>query len=119
VFWGLLSQTDAPSVMYGADLHAKQHGSGFPTTKTLHLDESDKKYVDCGWNLNNIAHLEDSVLRFINGDVSGMKIPWLYVGMCFSTFCWHIEDHWTASINYLHLGEPKTWYGVPGSQAGM
>lgn len=62
-------------------------------------------YALSGWNLNNMPILEQSVLAHINADISGMKVPWLYVGMCFSSFCWHIEDHWSYSINYLH------WYG--------
>ncbi|KAA0199715.1 hypothetical protein HAZT_HAZT010386 [Hyalella azteca] len=74
-------------------------------------------YANDSWNLNNLPVQEGSVLAHIGCDISGMKVPWMYVGMCFSTFCWHNEDHWSYSINYLHWGEPKTWYGVPGGEA--
>jgi [histone H3]-trimethyl-L-lysine4 demethylase len=39
------------------------------------------------------------------------------MGMLFSTFCWHREDINLASINYMHCGESKQWYGIPGSKA--
>lgn len=121
-YWKILSSMDSSvTVEYGADLHSMDHGSGFPTQMALKQagDENHyyKSYVESSWNLNNIPVLEGSVLGYINADISGMKIPWMYVGMCFSTFCWHNEDHWSYSINYLHWGEPKTWYGVPGSKA--
>ena len=61
-----------------------------------------QEYATSGWNLNVMPVLEQSVLCHINADISGMKVPWLYVGMVFSAFCWHIEDHWSYSINYLH-----------------
>ena len=44
--------------------------------------------------------------------------PWLYLGMLFASFCWHREDHNLYSINFLHHGAPKSWYGIPGSSAG-
>lgn len=121
-YWKILSSMDSNvTVEYGADLHSMDHGSGFPTHLALKEsgDENHyyKSYVESSWNLNNIPVLEGSVLGYINADISGMKIPWMYVGMCFSTFCWHNEDHWSYSINYLHWGEPKTWYGVPGFMA--
>ncbi|GBP62112.1 hypothetical protein EVAR_46081_1 [Eumeta japonica] len=119
-FWRIISSVEEDvTVEYGADLHSMDHGSGFPTKSSLNLFPGDQEYVDSGWNLNNLPVLEGSVLRFINADISGMTVPWMYVGMCFSAFCWHNEDHWSYSINYLHWGEAKTWYGVPGSGAEL
>ena len=61
-----------------------------------------EQYAAHAWNLNNIANSPSSLLAHISQDISGMKVPWIYVGMVFSTFCWHVEDHWTPSINYHH-----------------
>lgn len=118
-FWRLVSSIEEDvTVEYGADIHSKEFGSGFPTKGgRRQLAPEEEQYTACGWNLNVMPVLEQSVLCHINADISGMKVPWLYVGMCFAAFCWHIEDHWSYSINYLHWGEPKTWYGVPAYAA--
>ncbi|XP_054640536.1 lysine (K)-specific demethylase 5Ba [Dunckerocampus dactyliophorus] len=118
-FWRLVSTIEEDvTVEYGADIASKDVGSGFPV-KNSHFEVSpeDEHYLRSGWNLNNMPVLDSSVLTHITADICGMKLPWLYVGMCFSSFCWHIEDHWSYSINYLHWGEPKTWYGAPGYAA--
>uniref|UniRef100_A0A8C4E512 [histone H3]-trimethyl-L-lysine(4) demethylase n=1 Tax=Dicentrarchus labrax TaxID=13489 RepID=A0A8C4E512_DICLA len=118
-FWRLVSTIEEDvTVEYGADIASKEFGSGFPV-RNGHFEVSpeDKHYLSSGWNLNNMPVLDASVLTHVTADICGMKLPWLYVGMCFSSFCWHIEDHWSYSINYLHWGEPKTWYGAPGYAA--
>uniref|UniRef100_A0A672IR07 [histone H3]-trimethyl-L-lysine(4) demethylase n=1 Tax=Salarias fasciatus TaxID=181472 RepID=A0A672IR07_SALFA len=118
-FWRLVSSIEEDVIVeYGADISSKDVGSGFPVRDgKRRLLGDEEEYANSGWNLNNMPVLEQSVLTHINVDISGMKVPWLYVGMCFSSFCWHIEDHWSYSINFLHWGEPKTWYGVPASAA--
>ncbi|XP_031438860.1 lysine-specific demethylase 5A isoform X2 [Clupea harengus] len=118
-FWRLVSSIEEDVIVeYGADISSKDVGSGFPVRDgKRRLLGDEEEYANSGWNLNNMPVLEQSVLTHINVDISGMKVPWLYVGMCFSSFCWHIEDHWSYSINFLHWGEPKTWYGVPAHAA--
>lgn len=38
------------------------------------------------------------------------------MGMLWASFCWHIEDCYMYSANYMHKGAAKTWYLVPGNQ---
>uniref|UniRef100_A0A8C2BLK7 [histone H3]-trimethyl-L-lysine(4) demethylase n=1 Tax=Cyprinus carpio TaxID=7962 RepID=A0A8C2BLK7_CYPCA len=118
-FWRLVSTIEEDvTVEYGADIASKDFGSGFPVKNgTFKVSPEEEDYLSSGWNLNNMPVLDASVLTHVTADICGMKLPWLYVGMCFSSFCWHIEDHWSYSINYLHWGEPKTWYGAPGYAA--
>lgn len=118
-FWRLVGTIEEDvTVEYGADIASKEFGSGFPIKGgKFKVAPQDEKYLRCGWNLNNMAMMDPSVLTHVTADICGMTLPWLYVGMCFSSFCWHIEDHWSYSINYLHWGEPKTWYGAPGFAA--
>ncbi|KAM8754970.1 lysine-specific demethylase 5B-B isoform 2-T2 [Acanthopagrus schlegelii] len=118
-FWRLVGAIEEDvTVEYGADIASKEFGSGFPIPNgKFKVSPAEEKYLNCGWNLNNLAMMKPSVLTHVTADICGMTLPWLYVGMCFSSFCWHIEDHWSYSINYLHWGEPKTWYGAPGFAA--
>lgn len=79
---------------------------------------SNNPYAEHGWNLNNLPKLDGtygSMLRHIEENIPGVVVPWMYIGMMFSSFCWHIEDHMFYSINYHHWGGAKKWYGVPGS----
>ncbi|CAD6195148.1 unnamed protein product [Caenorhabditis auriculariae] len=122
-FWkNVISEQDVV-VKYGADLITSEVGSGFPRKGDDHSGHRDSRqreiYADHQWNLNNLPVLEESVLSHIDIGISGMMVPWVYVGMCFSTFCWHTEDHWTYSINYNHWGEPKVWYGIGGDDAEL
>ncbi|KAJ1694608.1 hypothetical protein LUZ63_011306 [Rhynchospora breviuscula] len=121
-FWEIVEGKRGPvEVMYGNDLDTSIYGSGFPRPGDPCPPDVDpglwKQYSESPWNLNNFPKLPGSILRTVREDITGVIVPWLYVGMLFSAFCWHVEDHCFYSINYLHWGEPKCWYGVPGSAA--
>lgn len=48
-------------------------------------------YAETGWNLNNIAFTESSVLRHIDEELAGVNAPWLYLGSIFASFAYHNE----------------------------
>lgn len=138
---------DDVKVLYGSDLDTGAVGSGFPWSRgggtgdghaaaaeqgpqskrrrgwcdntEEDADHEEYSYEDDTWNLNCLPTADGSLLQFLGTHIQGVMVPWLYVGMAFSAFCWHNEDHYLYSINYLHAGSPKRWYSVPGAMAGQ
>lgn len=121
-YWRLVDTAEERcEVLYGSELDVNVSGSGFPrlgATRTETLSGEDRavweRYAVHPWNLNIFPLLGSSLLRVLSARYSGITDPWLYIGMCFATFCYHSEDSDMYSINYMHSGEGKIWYGCPG-----
>ncbi|CAN4128108.1 unnamed protein product [Withania somnifera] len=105
-FWHEISCGKTDSVEYACDVD----GSAFSTSPIDQLGKSK-------WNLKGLSRLPKSVLRLLEKSIPGVTEPMLYIGMLFSMFAWHVEDHYLYSINYQHCGAAKTWYGIPGHAA--
>lgn len=88
-YWDTIS--NKPSAVYGADVDGT-------------LTDADVE----GWNITKLGTILDKITK----PISGVTTPYLYFGMWKSTFAWHTEDMDLYSVNYLHFGEPKTWYAV-------
>eukprot|EP01113_Clastostelium_recurvatum_P018013 TRINITY_DN2125_c0_g1_i1.p1 TRINITY_DN2125_c0_g1~~TRINITY_DN2125_c0_g1_i1.p1 ORF type:complete len:842 (+),score=204.27 TRINITY_DN2125_c0_g1_i1:177-2702(+) len=113
-FWRIIEASEeSVQVQYGSDIDVTKHGSGFPMTPAP--SSSSVSPSNSNWNLNHFPRMEGSVLRTIPASIVGVTSPMMYVGMLFSSFCWHTEDNYLYSINYLHHGANKMWYGIPAS----
>jgi len=97
-FWRSVTMDSTNAPIYGADTTGTLFDDGVP------------------WNLNHLdtilGDLEEAGIQ-----VQGVTDPYLYFGMWKTTFAWHIEDMNLYSINYVHFGESKRWYGVPTDAA--
>ncbi|KAG0478364.1 hypothetical protein HPP92_013083 [Vanilla planifolia] len=80
-------------------------------------DEEASNVGETAWNMRGVSRAKGSLLRFMKEEIPGVTSPMVYVAMMFSWFAWHVEDHEFHSLNYLHVGVGKTWYGVPRDAA--
>uniref|UniRef100_A0A8P4KRN9 Lysine-specific demethylase 4B n=1 Tax=Dicentrarchus labrax TaxID=13489 RepID=A0A8P4KRN9_DICLA len=83
------------SPIYGADVSGSLY------------DEVDE------WNIGHLNSILDVIEEDCGVSIQGVNTPYLYFGMWKTTFSWHTEDMDLYSINYLHFGEPKSWYAIP------
>ncbi|XWS31413.1 hypothetical protein CRYUN_Cryun23aG0073400 [Craigia yunnanensis] len=105
--------TGVLEVLYGDNLDTITFGSGFPTASNPWELYNYSSYVHSSWNLNNVAKLPGSLLSFESCKTSGVLVPQLRIGMCFSSLDWKVEEHHLYSLCYMHVGSPKIWHCVP------
>ncbi|CAH1419125.1 unnamed protein product [Lactuca virosa] len=115
------AHVDKPfSVEYANDMP----GSAFDQTGGGHGKKHGKKEIgdaltvgETEWNMRGVSRSKGSLLKFMKEEIPGVTSPMVYISMLFSWFAWHVEDHDFHSLNYMHLGASKTWYGVPRDAA--
>lgn len=97
---------------YAADISSQRY---FTKKELNDLINDEKEGID-NFNLLRVNVLKNSLLQFSKNDescqISGITVPWFYYGMLYSSFCWHTEDLYLNSLNYMHEGSPKIWYSI-------
>uniref|UniRef100_UPI00358ED3F9 protein Jumonji-like isoform X2 n=1 Tax=Myxine glutinosa TaxID=7769 RepID=UPI00358ED3F9 len=106
-YWDIVEDRQKHTAVYCGKVDTQSYGSGFPIGKS-------EAFSRHGWNLTVLPNNPGSVLRHL-GALSGVTIPWLNIGMIFSTSCWSCDQN-LPCIDYLHTGADKIWYCVPESQ---
>ncbi|KAL4559774.1 hypothetical protein LXL04_031920 [Taraxacum kok-saghyz] len=103
---------DMPGTAF--DQTVGENGGGKQGTKEI----NDVMTVEGSqWNMNVASRAKGSLLTFMKDELPGVNSPMVYISMLFSWFAWHVEDHDFHSLNYMHMGASKTWYGVPKDAA--
>ncbi|KAE8597988.1 hypothetical protein XENTR_v10016669 [Xenopus tropicalis] len=107
-YWHIVEQKNCHVAVHCGKVDTKTHGSGFPVGKA-------EPFSRHGWNLTVLPNNSGSILRHL-GAVPGVTIPWLNIGMVFSTSCWSRDQNHLPYIDYLHTGADCIWYCIPAEE---
>ncbi|XP_016138947.1 protein Jumonji-like isoform X1 [Sinocyclocheilus grahami] len=107
-YWRLVAEKECHVAVHCGRVDTKTHGSGFPVGKS-------EPFSKHGWNLTVLSNNSGSILRHL-GAVPGVTIPWLNIGMVFSTSCWCRDQNSLPYIDYLHTGADCIWYSIPAEE---
>ncbi|CAH2284392.1 Jumonji isoform X1 [Pelobates cultripes] len=107
-YWRVVEQRFCHVAVHCGKVDTNTHGSGFPVGKA-------EPFSRHGWNLTVLPNNSGSILRHL-GAVPGVTIPWLNIGMVFSTSCWSRDQNHLPYIDYLHTGADCIWYCIPAEE---
>ncbi|KAG7325847.1 hypothetical protein KOW79_010772 [Hemibagrus wyckioides] len=107
-YWRIVEQRDCHVAVHYGKVDTNTHGSGFPVGKS-------EPFSKHGWNLTVLPHNSGSILRHL-GAVPGVTVPWLNIGMVYSTSCWSRDQNRLPYIDYLHTGADCIWYSIPAEE---
>ncbi|KAJ8403039.1 hypothetical protein AAFF_G00359550 [Aldrovandia affinis] len=107
-YWRIVEQKDCHVAVHCGKVDTNTHGSGFPVGKA-------EPFSKHGWNLTVLPNNSGSILRHL-GAVPGVTIPWLNIGMVFSTSCWSRDQNRLPYVDYLHTGADCVWYCIPAEE---
>lgn len=65
------------------------------------------------WGIHSLTRNQSILHQSVASPYPGLNTPYLNFGMRFTSFGMHHEDSNLASLNVLHGGYQKVWYGVP------
>lgn len=107
---------DGLTVEYAADLAIDHYLPAFDSVSENETVGDTKQTGNGAFSLRNVHRMQDSFFQITQtkaDSISGIVVPWAYVASKYSTFCWHTEDLFLYSFNYMHEGGCKIWYTVP------
>ncbi|XP_058254533.1 protein Jumonji isoform X3 [Hemibagrus wyckioides] len=108
-YWRFVEEKECHVAVHCGRVDTKTHGSGFPVSKS-------EPFSKHGWNLTVLSNNSGSILRHLGAVPAGVTIPWLNIGMVFSTSCWSRDQNSLPYIDYLHTGADCIWYCIPADE---
>lgn len=117
-FWRIVEKpTEEIEVLYGNDADFGKLCCELPVSSNSGQSSDSIEGSALNWDLNYLYKLPGSLLSFETLDSFGILAPQLHIGMCFSCLPWTVEEQHLYKLQYLHLGAPRIWYSISGSNS--